>query len=167
MDRGLLRESDEGGRFDAHTLVKEFAYERMGEGARRGGHMAAARYYRRHGEGYLDRLEMVHHLVLGARPEDAAEVLVDSGEAMIREGFFELLYALDQLEREKLDGRHAAWVHYLQGSLLLSLDDVEGSRYHLTRALELMTSLEGNDRNRLELRVHARLGEAEVAQYHD
>lgn len=156
LEKALVR-YDLGG-FTLHGLVREFTYDRLGGKQRRGLHIDAGEFYAKLQGDPLDTLEAVHHFVKAGELERGLVLLKDQGDEMVREGFFELSYLLDELDREKLEKRDLLWVDYFKANTLLALGAREDAKPLLLRTMKGIKILSGDELARLELRTLDKLG---------
>jgi tetratricopeptide (TPR) repeat protein len=105
VSRSLVSLSD--GKYEVHEMVREGAYGRLPQGARRAIHLRAAAHYLK-GAATESGVEAVHHLCLADEHERAAAILLSLGGELIAEGRLEecraLLDMVDSRKTSRMEG---------------------------------------------------------------
>jgi tetratricopeptide (TPR) repeat protein len=158
-------------RFEAHDLVKEFAYGRTTPEERAGCHVRAARFYMAsaskgdpHDELYyspdLANLEAVHHLLEGGDVEQGAALLLKVGPDLCRRGYNEVQELLGSIDSSDVDKDTWAGILLLRGDAAVAVEDWNLALENYQKAIKAKRTL-GADKSTLA-EIHGMIGRVQM-----
>ncbi|MEW5760925.1 MAG: tetratricopeptide repeat protein [Candidatus Thermoplasmatota archaeon] len=166
VDKSLMLRTAESDKYYLHDILREFFYNRLTPKKKIMYHTMAAEFYKQQqGEGAI--IEAIYHFLEAKKQEDAAELVIKKGEALIKLGFVkELEQLIAQISMPTISLEHQIEILYITTLIKWYLGDWDSAIAESNKSIEICKKI---DNKYFEAKSYCKIGEILVgrAKYDD